>query len=239
MNPPSKSRSPHGEGRRPELVDVTRDGVTRKESRYVGSTTTPAATKASTNLRSATGGLVRGNTKPDLPAPVAGLLTSSEFFPQQLVELPADTPPDDELMKPVVNKPWRNKPDGGLWTATQTGPATSTWTEWRNSEGYVQHGDIKPWAMRLPDGVYVLRINSADDLRTLIEHFGAGDSSLGAPTIDYEKLAATGVHGIWLTDAGQAATRFADDDGPDLYGWDMECTLWLTLPDGTTFTPAG
>jgi hypothetical protein len=238
MTPPLKPRSPYGEGRRRQYVDVTRDGKTRKEIRVVGSLTGSATTFGSPSRAGLTALTGDAASPPGLPAPVANLLTPTHLYPSQLVELPAGATPDPNLVTEVANRRWGAKPAGGLWTATRTGATTSTWTEWRENEQYGHHGQANPWVIHLPDdGVHVLRIDTADDLQTLVDHFEV-NSDDDQPRIDYEALAATGVHGIWLTDAGQTATRFSEESGPDLYGWDMECTLWFSLPDGTTFTPA-
>jgi hypothetical protein len=229
MSPPLKPISPYGEGRRPQPVDVKRDGVTRKEIRHVGSLRTTTRTKPSKGLRSATTTLGSPNSSANLPAPVAALVTPTHLFPQQLVELPVDTPPASDRMKPIKNRARRNKPEGGLWTGTRTGATTSTWTEWRDDADYAHHHQSSTWAINLPDDATVLRINSSADLQTLIDHFGHQPDD-SQPLLDYEKLAAAGVHGVWLTSEGEASTRLPEGDSPDLYGWDMECTLWLNLP---------
>jgi hypothetical protein len=41
---------------------------------------------------------------------------------------------------------------------------------------------------------------------------------------DFERMAAEGWDGVWLTHTGYLATRFSR---PNLYGWDCECTFWL------------
>lgn len=121
------------------------------------------------------------------------------------------------------------KPHGGLWTATLTVDADevvvdTSWASWCRSEGFAN--PTAPVTVVIPDRdatVYV--IDTVADLKALEEAF-YHPSPLGVamwPQLSWERV-ATELDSIWLTDAGQWATRFSQ---PGLYGWDCETVLWL------------
>jgi len=125
------------------------------------------------------------------------------------------------------------KPTGGLWTSPLLyGPESvvvgTGWTQWCAMEAWGSAADATEVVEVVPDPdarVYVI-----DDLPTLARlirtypETGARivPTSVRAP-IDWPAVAAD-VDAVWLTERGQACTRFSD---PSLYGWDCETVLWL------------
>lgn len=119
-----------------------------------------------------------------------------------------------ELFKPICDVPFRNKPDGGLWTS----PVDSEygWSDWSKDNKY---GDLSSHFDLIFEGT-VFEIDSFDDMLHLpwIEadsmHF-----------VSFESLVFMGYDAIHLTDKGQTDTRLTRPKS--LYGWDCETVLIL------------
>lgn len=135
-----------------------------------------------------------------------------------------------EHFRPVVTPSVRTKPEPheGLWTSPGTqwddvAPLATAWTD------YV-HGEQMDWVGShateiIPDPTArILLIDAFADLRALAEAYPASESYVCGPCPEWSALAADGYSAVYLTDAGQEATRFST---PNLYGWDIECCLWL------------
>jgi hypothetical protein len=144
-----------------------------------------------------------------------------------------------EKFRPVTNSRYMPKPEaGGLWTAPVTRTAdtedgeilSTTWTDWCRTEDfgrglYTDFLEIQPDPYAL-----VLRIDSLADLRRIHLEYGYlpdGRFPSFAAVLDWEDMALDCVGAVYLTDQGQADTRFPDDGGPSLYGWDVSSVLWL------------
>lgn len=136
--------------------------------------------------------------------------------------------PKASLVVPVVNGGPRGiKPDsGGLWTSHyNSGRRGSKWKDfstWRPSSG--------GWVLH-PRKAKIFVINSHDDLLELLDDYGRPSSlppelaqALGeTKLIDFEALSKD-FDALHLTDEGQHKTRMTR---PNLYGWDVESTLWF------------
>lgn len=112
------------------------------------------------------------------------------------------------------------KPIGGLWAS----PLDSKfgWQDWCQAEKFGDTGKQLRVIIDIDMGNFIT-INSKADLSQLPWYHLAGLNLLEA--IDFEKLAADGVDGIYLTEQGQWATRFSYPQS--LYGWDCESILIL------------
>lgn len=126
-----------------------------------------------------------------------------------------------------------HKPGGGLWTAPlcrdEHGRARSTaWTDWCESEDFGQQARIVTEIIPDPAAT-VYRIDTLADLKSLMHCYPPNEDSpwprdmayfavLDWPTLSLD------VDAIWLTGAGEAATRYS---APNLCGWDVETVLWL------------
>jgi len=157
--------------------------------------------------------------------------------PQLWVNHYSDEPPSPERFVapqnpdlPIPNKPARGT---GLWTSGID--SEYGWLDWCVGEEYFP-GDqpltkASFWKLTPADGLDVIVIDTYDDLaraqarwswRGLHQLRAAGLVYWG---LNFERMAASGIDAIHLTWEGQWATRLS---GPaSLYGWDMECTLWL------------
>jgi hypothetical protein len=129
-----------------------------------------------------------------------------------------------EAVEPVTDVPYFPvKPQGGLWTAPIGGCGTA-WTDWCVSESYGTPD--APITLVVPDPAAVVYVvDTIDDLRALEGAYyqpGPGGFSTW-PQLSWKRMAAD-LDAVWLTDAGQWATRFST---PSLYGWDCETVFWL------------
>jgi hypothetical protein len=127
---------------------------------------------------------------------------------------------DHRKFKPIKNR-MHVKPEGGLW-ASPVG-AEYGWREWCEAENY---GDLScSFTFEFEGNVFV--IDSLEDAARLP---WVSIEIEGLPNIpgfylkypDFEKMIELGYDAIYMTDSGQAATRFGN---PSLYGWDCECVL--------------
>jgi len=139
---------------------------------------------------------------------------------------PAQPAPAQHLMTPVRNRIYRDKAEGGLWTSPEG--SGFGWDDWCRSEMPHWLGDR--WVLTVVGEPRVLAIDSLTDLELACLRFPAppSDPSWGfarppGPRMDWEAVAVE-YDAVWLTEAGQWATRFSE---PDLYGWDCE-TVWWT-----------
>lgn len=117
-----------------------------------------------------------------------------------------------DLIKPICDVPFRNKPKGGLWTS----PVDSEygWCDWSKDNEY---GDLSSHFDLDFEGT-VFEIDSVEDMNDLpwIEqgnmHF-----------VSFEPLVFMGYDAIHLTAKGEQETRLIYPK--DLYGWDCETVL--------------
>jgi len=127
-----------------------------------------------------------------------------------------------DLIKPICDVPFRNKPSGGLWTS----PVGSEygWSDWSKDNEY---GDLSSHFDLIFKGT-IFEIDSLDDMNNLpwIE-------SDRTPFVSFEPLVFMGYDAIHLTVKGEAETRFTHPK--DLYGWDCE-TVLIMNPDAIQAT---
>ena len=120
------------------------------------------------------------------------------------------------------------KPQGGLWTSSYHVEKGSYWVEWCRGESFriPEEGKWQSWLLMPRPDAPIAIIDSIYDLQTILRAYTCavgGGGWGGSGTIDFEKMAMQ-FSAIHLTDRGQEATR---NTIPNLYGWDMESTLWL------------
>jgi hypothetical protein len=109
---------------------------------------------------------------------------------------------------------WMRKPLGALW-ATPT-DATWGWPEWCEAEDFY----CKPYRVHLTlDASRIYVIDSETDLLNMPWIEETDLPFLTRP--DFAALLTDGCAAIWLTEQGQAATRWTLPY--NLYGWDCEC----------------
>lgn len=124
-----------------------------------------------------------------------------------------------EMFRPISDVPFRNKPQGGLWTS----PVDSEygWKDWAEDNDY---GDLTKHFELEFQGT-VLKIDSVADMNELpwIE-------VNGSHFISFQALCAMwfSYDAIHLTAKGERDTRFSHPR--DLYGWDCESVLVMN-PD--------
>lgn len=113
------------------------------------------------------------------------------------------------------------KPQGGLWAS----PVDSEfgWPDWCRVENFGDTAKQLRVILDIDMGSFIT-IDSQDDLSQLPWHPSVAGFNL-MEAIDFEKLVAGGVDGIYLTEQGQWATRFSFPR--TLYGWDCESILIL------------
>ena len=119
------------------------------------------------------------------------------------------------------------KPKGGIYASPMN--CKESWAAWCRTENF----GLSPHKVYLlVDISKAITIDQVSDLGKLA--WTKLPRSWGLQEIpDYETMRDSGVEVIYLTAAGQWATRFADIDsgmvlGHNLYGWDCECLLIMS-----------
>ena len=130
--------------------------------------------------------------------------------------------PKEELVQPITNRMFI-KPDGGIWTSSYNEEFGSDWIRWMHSEQFYNNGHEDVYLLKPRDDAKIYTINSYTDLLHLIKQYPPIITVFGK-FLDFEAIAKD-YDGIHLTYDGEIATRYTDDI--DLYGWDVECTLWF------------
>lgn len=119
----------------------------------------------------------------------------------------------------ITNRNW-NKPRGGLWSSSIN--SDRGWKWFCTEEGFRGNEYLsKFFKFRVSGKIY--KIDSVYDLLNV----PAKITYEGRRFIDFERLRDLGYSAIWLTWEGQRDTRWSDNMGMDLYGWDVESTLLL------------
>lgn len=137
-------------------------------------------------------------------------------------------PFDAAHVRPVTSRPeFPVKPHGGLWTSPLRDDGRTAWGQWCLDEGY---GDaVAPIVELVPDPqARVFVVECPADILAAEAAFPipAGARMLDAriwPHIDWAAMSQA-VDALWLTEAGQWATRFST---PGFYGWDCETVFWF------------
>jgi hypothetical protein len=134
---------------------------------------------------------------------------------------------DPSKFEPIINKPFNNKPKGGLWTSPFHPDIGSEWIEWCKEEEFGVKAEGSPISfLKVKDDGKFLLINTLNDLIEILKAFQlkSYQGKFFDPVLDYESLTRS-IDGIYLTTAGQCATRLSgieDDSHASLYGWDCE-----------------
>lgn len=125
-----------------------------------------------------------------------------------------------DIVKPIKNRFFINKPHGGLWTS----PINSNFG-WKDLCETVNFEDCKKeesFLLKLHDYANILIINSFEDLVKL-----PTNKKISFPLyscLDFEKISEQ-YDAIWLTEKGENETRFSEPI--NLYHWDCESVLIL------------
>ncbi len=144
--------------------------------------------------------------------------------------------PDPELMEPVRNGRHPRKPVGGLWTSTYLGPDdVSAWWQWSAVMPDKQL-DVADFSITPAEGLPVIMVDSLADGWALLEAYGSyigPDQEPWAVRLDYERMAADGYAGLWLTARGFALHDGGLDGAAiDFRCYDCESTVWFVWPRG-------
>ncbi len=120
---------------------------------------------------------------------------------------------DIQLMHPICNSEFRNKPTGGLWTS----PINSEfgWSDWTTRECY---GSLSTYFDLTFYGT-VCKVDGVADMATLPWL----EDAKGNTSVSFEVLVQQGYDAIHLTKKGEGDTRFTDPRS--FYGWDCETVL--------------
>jgi hypothetical protein len=140
--------------------------------------------------------------------------------------------PDPSRFLPVGKGRHPRKPAGGLWTSTYTGPDDiSAWYRWA-SGNMPDMVDAEPYLFTPAPELRVVVVDSQDDGRALFEAYGSYASPVQhaiTAAIDYERMAADGWDGLWVTEAGFHSSQ-REGSSMDFTCFDCESTIWFTWP---------
>lgn len=127
-------------------------------------------------------------------------------------------------LDPIENQS-PHKPLGGLWTSTWKGrPNLSAWAEWSAAEKFYADSE-KGWVLDMKTGSELVVIDSVADLEAAVEAY---PNELATRTMMNFESMAYDYDGLWLTEEGQRQTHFRGGKYEDLYGWDVESTVWFS-----------
>jgi len=135
---------------------------------------------------------------------------------------------DLKKFNPIKNRPYFCKPGGGLWSS----PIDSTWgwRQWVESEmpeWMEQKYGLTQFKFTLKSNSKIYTIDNIADL-LMIPHKIRMPRLLSCfgDLIDFEEMVKE-FDAILLTEEGQVDTRWSDEHGMSLYGWDCESLLVL------------
>lgn len=129
----------------------------------------------------------------------------------------------------IISKP---KHQTALWTSTYHPIYGSAWVQFCFESLSLNVNELNSYLITPAADARIYEINIEEDLQYLVPKYintDCLDSDFpqfmknSFAILDYEKM-KNDYDGIHLTELGQIATRFTI---PSLYGWDVECTLWL------------
>lgn len=151
-------------------------------------------------------------------------LTTQAYLLTASVEPQAPSP---LRLKPVRNystMPWNKPQSGGLWTSTWVDDSCA-WRDFCVNE--MDWGDFYIWLLEPDPRARILEIDTLDDLKDVLLVYPdpreRGQSLGNVAGVNFEAIAESW-DGIHLTEEGQWRTRLSQ---PNLYGWDVESTLWF------------
>jgi len=124
--------------------------------------------------------------------------------------------PSRSKFTPVKNR--YVKPTGGLWTSTYHEGGSA----WAGSSMVLSRGEA--WILH-PKAAKVAIVDSLSDLKKLMSVY-QHQTRVGEEVLDFEAMSKD-YDAMHLTERGQNATRMVPMGEPDLYGWDVESTLWF------------
>ncbi len=134
---------------------------------------------------------------------------------------------DSSKFNQIENSPYFCKPKGGLWSSPEK--SSWGWKQWVESEmpeWMKEKYGLSQFRFRLKPGSKVYRIDSVIDLLMVPYKIKMGPLSCFGDLIDFEGMAEE-YDAILLTESGQENTRWSDEYGMSLYGWDCESLLVL------------
>ena len=120
--------------------------------------------------------------------------------------------PQPELFEEVRNS-GKVKPFGGLWTSSETYEG-SNWKRFVLREG-LRRNVSEGWKLEVSSSARVYEISCLEDLEYLPLVRENGEINFESVSMYYDA--------IHLTTEGVKSLY----EHPSLYGWDVECTLWL------------
>lgn len=141
---------------------------------------------------------------------------------------------EPEKFRRVINSPAFVKPEGGgLWTSPVTAAADTeegeilgtAWTDWCRSENYGTEHYTDFLEIAPVSAFHGLIVDGVVDLAAIHAEYGMPlESAADWAVLDWERMALDRVDAVYLTDRGQAETRFGR---PSFYDWDCASVLWL------------
>ena len=114
---------------------------------------------------------------------------------------------NQDLFRPVENSYWC-KPVGGLWFSMEG--INSSWERWCRANEFNVESLEQSWKARFKETAKVYCISRYSDLIGLPALSTSVVYGLRSATIDFETVVSSGIDAIYLTAAGEVATRYTD-----------------------------
>ena len=138
---------------------------------------------------------------------------------------------DPQLFEIPTNRPWKNKPNGGLWASETDAPYG--WEAWCKENEFRLCDKDNSFEFEIKDGANIVELNSIEDLDKIA--FIIPDcrhSGIPSLPVDFEKMCHDGVDAIVFNISKDGRLYWR------LYGWDCDCILVLNpeviIPHNTT-----
>ena len=132
-------------------------------------------------------------------------------------------------IKPIKNRPYFPKPEGGLWASPVDAPFG--WKEWCEREHFRENSEDNSFKFVVKDESKIIHIRDVKDLEKLPKQkdiYGIGSHEASTCYLDFEKIQKDydGIE-LHLSEEKKSVETFCNGLYFKLYGWDCDSILIL------------
>lgn len=131
-----------------------------------------------------------------------------------------------QLFEAPTNRPYSNKPYGGLWASAVDAPYG--WKRWCDDEHFRNCEDSNSFKFNIADNANIFEINSVADVELMpLQKDSHSYSTYNIRAIDFEAMHNNSIDVIVFNLSNSSRDNFFNDLYFALYGWDCDCILVL------------